>query len=567
MQDSHAARRPVTTAPHPAAYPRHDLLAHPWPARPNSVPPQPLPQTQLYLSAKQSPPHVVFQKITLLQSQKHATKPTERYRPVAEEYSFLECVVELLKGTVVHRKKNVLQGVEARVWLRADMEALEYKLLKKGVVPRNHQIKLCNVRKVKGSEKDLQLDIVGEKRPIDFAFRTAKELNIWLSALCCLVPRQATVKKNHSRIENRWDYNPLQDTWNDKSVCQRKMVRELLILGTIGTGATAKVKAALSTTERRFYAVKVISKATIWKTRRMGSRFGRGMLGRAGDLTMDDLEEATVLKDLRHDNIVRLYAVFEDEDLEMFYYVTEYLPRGPVMRSHSVQTEKRLNEDTARSAFVDVVAGLEYLHRNNVVHRDIKPDNLLTSGDGTVKISDFGAAIMYIDEEEAEREEEGEGGREEEHAKGNGSGREREGNGRGTGKRARKSQNLNIGTPAFTAPELCISEHAPQCPERCFAADIWSLGATLFYFIYGRPPHLEKNVLNMYDVICTDDVTFPPEPVIGSNLKKLLQRTLARKPEERATIAQIVQSPWLTKDVHISEKLKEIKRRVERILV
>ena len=178
------------------------------------------------------------------------------------------------------------------------------------------------------------------------------------------------MKKNQSLIENRWDYNPLQDTWTDKRVCQRKMVRKLLILWTISTGATATVKAALPITSHCFYAVKVISKATIWKTRRTGSRFGRGMLGRAGDSTMDDLEEGTVLKDLRHDSIVRLYAVFEDEDLEIFYYVTNYLPRGPVMRSRSVQTEERLNEERARSAFVDVLASKSQLKSSHIQNPD-----------------------------------------------------------------------------------------------------------------------------------------------------------------------------------------------------
>lgn len=518
------------------------------------------------MGAREDADTVVFEKVAVKQARKCDTGPSERFNPVTKEHSFLECLSEVMKGANVNRKKNMLQVTEARIWLRPDMEAVEYRHLKKGAAPGKVAIVLRRVRKMKATDRDLQLDVEDEKKAVEFTFRTAKELDIWVSALCCLVGKRTSVKKHHKRIENRWDYNAMQDTWSDNLVCESEMVRELIMLGTIGSGMTARVKAALSITEQRFYAVKVIGKGTIWKHGRMGGHLGGGVVNRAGDLTMDCLQEAMVLKDLRHENVIRLYGVFESEELERFYYVTEYLPSGPVMRSHNLQTEKRLSEDRARSAFVDVLAGLEYLHGKNVVHRDIKPDNLLSGGDGTVKISDFGAAIMYRDgaeatgeEEEEKVKEEGEDGEEKEEEKED----EEEEEECRVGNRVRGGGNVDIGTPAFTAPELCISEHAPKRPERCFAADIWSLGATLFYFLYGRPPHVEKTVLNMYDAICTETLLFPSYPVIPVSLQTLLRRMLTKKPEDRAEIGEIIKSPWLMQDALIAEKVSTLRKRVE----
>lgn len=134
-------------------------------------------------------------------------------------------------------------------------------------------------------------------------------------------------------------------------------------------------------------------------------------------------------------------------------YVVEYMARGVVLDSSKLEGVKPLSEDGVREIMREVVAALQYLHFQKVVHRDIKPDNLLRSGDGTVKLGDLGEARFCNVKSPDTR-----------------------------GKPAAP------GTPAFIAPELCMSEKSPRAPSDGYAADVWSLGATIFYMVSERQP-------------------------------------------------------------------------------
>lgn len=100
------------------------------------------------------------------------------------------------------------------------------------------------------------------------------------------------------------------------------------------------------------------------------------------------------------------------------------------------------------------------MHANEIVHRDIKPDNLLLSKDNVLKIVDFGVSEMFV--------------------KGN--------------DKLKKS----AGSPAFMAPELCIAKHGEVSG---IATDIWSMGITLYCMIYGKTPFISNNLLELYEMI------------------------------------------------------------------
>ena len=103
-----------------------------------------------------------------------------------------------------------------------------------------------------------------------------------------------------------------------------------------------------------------------------------------------------------------------------------------------------------------VAQGLQYLHHNNIVHGDIKPQNLLADEDHKVKIADFGISKMLMGEE-----------------------------GEKLGDTA--------GTPAFMSPQLCGGKaYSGQL------ADVWALGATMYMLRFGTPPFLAKKVPQLY---------------------------------------------------------------------
>lgn len=467
-----------------------------------------------------------------------------RPSPATKQFSFLECVVEMLKGAECLKRRNIIMISETRIWLAPDMFALEcYSASKKSTLRERHL--LPRVRKLRATDREISI-VFESKKTLDIIFRHRDVARLWLSGLCCLVPTRATVRSRYKNLEHRENYDPLQDSWNGKLLSSRKCFDEYILLGSIGRGAFGKVKLALSRENRQFYAVKVLSKAMMRKQNRNTAfdrvsqkdahslRFTKGSDSVRDATMIADISEIAIMKKLNHPNIVSIRGVFDDVENDRLYIVVEFVSRGPVMNSSRLTGAQQLDEARARMIFVDVLAGLQYMHANGVVHRDLKPENLLEAGDKSVKISDFGAAKYYPD-----------------------------GSSRGSidGEGALQTQRTTVGTPAFTAPELCLSEKSPQGPAKCFAADIWSLGATLYYIVYGRAPFLAKSVFEMYDAICTKPLAFPDFPEVSRSLQDLIAAMMTKCPEKRASFDDIFQSPWLRDHGDTAERVDELRRR------
>ena len=96
--------------------------------------------------------------------------------------------------------------------------------------------------------------------------------------------------------------------------------------------------------------------------------------------------EIELLKELDHDNIVR-YLGYENKD-NTFNVFLEYISGGSI--SSCLVKCGKFPENIARSFAAQILCGLEYLHDRNIIHRDIKGANILITGDGAVKITDFG---------------------------------------------------------------------------------------------------------------------------------------------------------------------------------
>lgn len=113
--------------------------------------------------------------------------------------------------------------------------------------------------------------------------------------------------------------------------------------------------------DNRQYAVKIMKKKAL-----MRRRFGM----RKGTAYEDVLREISIMKDLDHKNIVKLYEVINDPNEDRLFLVVEYAEGGPVMKGE-METEP-LPEAKAKKYFLDVVCGLAYLHEHKITHRDIK---------------------------------------------------------------------------------------------------------------------------------------------------------------------------------------------------
>ena len=418
--------------------------------------------------------------------------------------SVLDCVVELLRGTRAQKRKMLRRYGERWIWLGEDLLSLNWKSKKRGV--DNGRLNLTKVKKLRASDRELVVE-TNDGRKLALMLATKEEATTWLTGLSCLVPKKAKVTESNRVLKERINYDPLRDSWRGKAVSTRKHVNEYIMLGGIGRGSFGKVKLALSTVDKRFYAVKVISNVKKNAAAAMANR-----------------EEQAVLRKLEHPNIVRHRDILFDPERDGYVVVVEYMARGVVMDSSKLEGVKPLSEDGVREIMRDVVSGLEYLHYQRIAHRDIKPDNLLRCGDGTVKMSDFGEARMYDITSEDPR------------AKGSAP-----------------------GTPAFIAPELCMSDRSPKAPPESYAADIWSLGASLFYMVYGRAPFLAKTVFEIYDCICTQRLRFPDQPKVSRKLKDLIKKMLVKEPKNRATLQDVARHAWFGERVVQREELKKIR--------
>ncbi|PSK34500.1 hypothetical protein B9Z65_8826 [Elsinoe australis] len=213
-----------------------------------------------------------------------------------------------------------------------------------------------------------------------------------------------------------------------------------------------------------------------------------------------------------------------------------------------------------RESFRDTLLGLQYLHYQGIIHRDIKPPNLLQTRDYRTKISDFGVSYLGRPLDDADPEE-SETDHDFDEA---------------------KELAKNVGTAAFYAPELCITDTVGEHPPVGKAIDIWALGVTLFCMIFARVPFVDNEFVVMRR-IAEEEVYIPDKrlrPVdtkphsrsssqtrqwgkysafrtvhsleyeeIPEELIDLLRRLLTKNVKDRVTLEEVRFHPWVTSDL------------------
>lgn len=208
-------------------------------------------------------------------------------------------------------------------------------------------------------------------------------------------------------------------------------------------------------------------------------------------------EEIAIMKKLNHPNLVSLIEVLDDPEEDSMFLVLEMCRKGVIMSVGLEESAEPYGEEECRCWFRDLILGIEYLHAQGVVHRDIKPDNLLLTDDDVLKIVDFGVSEMFEKPEDM---------------------------------RTAKS----AGSPAFLPPELCVAKHGNVSGA---AADIWSMGVTLYCLRYGHIPFNRSGVLEMYEAIKEDTAQLPDDE--NPHFRDLIMRLLEKDPEKRITMPDI----------------------------
>ncbi|CAH0549237.1 unnamed protein product [Brassicogethes aeneus] len=278
------------------------------------------------------------------------------------------------------------------------------------------------------------------------------------------------------------------------------------LMDSIGQGSYGIVKLAYNEEDDTHYAMKILSKKKLLKKAGIFGRLPprKEKTGNIAHPVHKVYREIAILKKLDHPNVVKLVEVLDDPVEDHLYLVFELLERGQVLE---VPTDKPLLEEEAWAYFRDVILGIEYLHYQRIIHRDIKPANLLLSENNRVQIADLGVCNEFH------------------------------------GSDAFLSS--TAGTPAFTAPEALGEQRAGFSGK---GADIWSMGVTLYAFVYGKIPFFDDNIIGLYQKIKNQAVYFPESPEVSDNLKDLIRKMLIKDPTNRITLPEIKEHIWVTKN-------------------
>ncbi|KAK8704935.1 hypothetical protein V6N13_048547 [Hibiscus sabdariffa] len=212
-------------------------------------------------------------------------------------------------------------------------------------------------------------------------------------------------------------------------------------------------------------------------------------------------EEVKLLQNLSHPNIVRyLGTAREDDSLNI---LLEFVPGGSI--SSLLGKFGSFPESVIRMYTKQLLLGLEYLHKNRIVHRDIKGANILVDNKGCIKLADFGASKKVV-----------------ELATINGA----------------KSMK---GTPYWMAPEVILQT------GHSFSADIWSVGCTIIEMATGKPPWSQQyqEVAALFHIGTTK--SHPPIPEhLSVEAKDFLLKCLQKEPELRPTASELLQHTFVT---------------------
>ena len=255
---------------------------------------------------------------------------------------------------------------------------------------------------------------------------------------------------------------------------------EFDILRELGRGGMAAVYLAHEVALNRKVAIKVMSPALLT---------GEGMVRRFR-------QEAVTVANMSHPHIITIHAVRQIEDLHFF--VMKFVEGRSL--EHIVRSSGALPIRTVRGLLWMVGNALAYAHRRGVVHRDVKPANILIDEDGNAVVTDFGIAKLVVRE--------------------NGVPRASRGSETQTG--------VIVGTPTYMSPEQCLARPVSA------ASDQYSLGLVAYELLTGRPPfsgspfvvmhaHTEKPAPSVRDL----------RPDCDPELDTAVQRMLAKDPVQR----------------------------------
>ncbi|GMH53194.1 hypothetical protein TrST_g1702 [Triparma strigata] len=206
-------------------------------------------------------------------------------------------------------------------------------------------------------------------------------------------------------------------------------------------------------------------------------------------------QEIRVMEKLNHPRLIRLFETLESP--KRIHLIMEFVSAGNLCSY--VKRRRRLPEEEARKIFHQICVALDYMHEVEIIHRDVKLENVLLDKDGNSKLIDFGFSVFSKD---------------------------------------KKALKVFCGTPSYMAPEIVRRIEYEGKP-----VDAWSLGVVLYALVCGCFPFSAKSYPDLYKKIMKGSFRVPDS--LSHSLKDLIHNLLQMDPRKRYTVGQAKNHPWV----------------------
>ncbi|KAG0314898.1 serine/threonine-protein kinase KIN2 [Dissophora globulifera] len=254
---------------------------------------------------------------------------------------------------------------------------------------------------------------------------------------------------------------------------------------TLGAGSMGKVKLGVHSRTRDKVAIKIIPRV------QPNPNMTPAQQEKEDNRETRTIREASIMMVLHHPYIVSLYEVMVLP--HHYYMVLEHVDGGQML--DYIISHGKLKEKHARKFARQIASALDYCHRNSIVHRDLKIENILISKSGNIKIIDFGLSNLYS---------------------------------------PRSHLSTFCGSLYFAAPEL-LNAKVYTGPE----VDVWSFGIVLYVLVCGKVPFDDQSMPALHAKIKRGFVEYPA--------------WLSNVPSQRATMAEVLAHPWMNKSYDLPQ--------------
>ncbi|GIY77068.1 hypothetical protein CDAR_41561 [Caerostris darwini] len=280
------------------------------------------------------------------------------------------------------------------------------------------------------------------------------------------------------------------EKWH-QDITQGKRIGLYRLKEELGTGNFSQVRAGTHALTKEKVAVKILDKSKLdQKTQKMLAR------------------EILSMESLHHPHIIRIYEVLET--LSRIYLVMEYANGGELF--HRISQHGSFSEKSARPLFAQITAAVDHMHSHNIVHRDLKAENVFFHGPNIVKVGDFGFSTHIQDSQEPLR--------------------------------------TFCGSPPYAAPEL-FRDDSYVGPM----VDIWALGVLLYFMLTASMPFKATTVAGLKKQILEGEYVIPE--YLSTECHFLIMGVLKQDPKMRITLDQLKKSTWMNGQT-LPEALPEV---------